>query len=51
MESTTKNGKNEMRQILGDGRKWKNETNYGGRREYYIHEIHYLTQYLHQFCW
>ena len=40
MRSTTKNDKNEMGQILGDGRKWKNGTNFGGRREYnLIHSV------------
>ena len=36
MGSTTKNGKSEMRQILGDGRKWKTGTNFRGRREYFL---------------
>ena len=31
MRSTTKNSKNEMRQILRDGQKWENETNFGER--------------------
>ena len=32
MRSTTKIGKGEMGQILGDGRKCKNDTNFQGRR-------------------
>ena len=36
MRSTTKNGKSEMGQILGDGRKWKTGTNFRGRREYIL---------------